>query len=53
MHSNDNHDAYDCAERIAVLLEVAQIGAQCLCLAFCRQPPIAVLVRCWIGYGFG
>ena len=29
------------AERIAVLLEVAQIGAHGLCLDFCRQPPIA------------
>ena len=29
------------AERIAVLLEAAQIGAHGLCLDFCRQPPIA------------
>lgn len=29
------------AERIALLLEVAQIGAHGLCLDFCRQPPIA------------
>jgi hypothetical protein len=29
------------AERIAVLMEVAQIGAHGLCLDFCRQPPIA------------
>ena len=29
------------AERIAVLLEVAQIGAHGLCLDFCRQPPVA------------
>jgi hypothetical protein len=29
------------AERIAVLLEVAKIGAHGLCLDFCRQPPIA------------
>lgn len=29
------------AERIAVLLEVAEIGAHGLCLDFCRQPPIA------------
>ena len=29
------------AERIAVLLEVAQIGVHGLCLDFCRQPPIA------------
>lgn len=28
-------------ERIAILLEVAQIGAHGLCLDFCRQPPIA------------
>lgn len=31
----------DRAERIAVLMEVAQIGAHGLCLDFCRQPPIA------------
>lgn len=29
------------AERIAVLMEVAQIGAHGLCLDFCRQPPVA------------
>ena len=29
------------AERIAILLEAAQIGAHGLCLDFCRQPPIA------------
>ncbi len=29
------------AERIAVLMEVAQIGVHGLCLDFCRQPPIA------------
>ncbi len=29
------------AERIAILLEVARIGAHGLCLDFCRQPPIA------------
>jgi hypothetical protein len=29
------------AERIAVLLEAAEIGAHGLCLDFCRQPPIA------------
>lgn len=29
------------AERIAILLEVAQIGVHGLCLDFCRQPPIA------------
>lgn len=28
------------AERIAVLMEVAQIGAHGLCLDFCRQPPV-------------
>lgn len=29
------------AERIAVLMEVAQTGAHGLCLDFCRQPPVA------------
>ena len=29
------------AERIAILLEAARIGAHGLCLDFCRQPPIA------------
>jgi hypothetical protein len=29
------------AERIAILLEVAQIGVHGLCIDFCRQPPIA------------
>lgn len=29
------------AERISILLEAAQIGAQGLCLDFCRQPPVA------------
>jgi hypothetical protein len=29
------------AERLAVLMEVAQIGVHGLCLDFCRQPPIA------------
>lgn len=29
------------AERIAVLLEAAQLGAHGLCLDFCRQPPVA------------
>lgn len=29
------------AERIAVLLEAAEIGAHGLCLDFCRQPPVA------------
>lgn len=28
------------AERIAILLEAAQIGAHGLCLDFCRQPPL-------------
>jgi hypothetical protein len=29
------------AERLAILLEVAQIGVHGLCLDFCRQPPLA------------
>lgn len=29
------------AERVAILLEAARIGAHGLCLDFCRQPPIA------------
>ena len=43
------------AERIAVLLEAAQIGAHGLCLDFCRQPPIAryhpLILEPWLKTG--
>lgn len=43
------------AERIAVLLEAAQIGAHGLCLDFCRQPPHAryhpLLLDPWLKAG--
>jgi hypothetical protein len=45
------------AERIAILLEVAQIGVHGLCLDFCRQPPLARyhprLVEPWLKAGGG
>lgn len=43
------------AERIAVLLEAAQLGAHGLCLDFCRQPPLAryhpLLLDPWLKAG--
>jgi hypothetical protein len=43
------------AERVAILLEAAQIGAHGLCLDFCRQPPIAryhpLMVDPWLKEG--
>lgn len=43
------------AERIAVLLEAAQIGAHGLCLDFCRQPPLVryhpLLLDPWLKAG--
>ena len=45
------------AERISILLEVAQIGAHGLCLDFCRQPPVARyhprLLEPWLKVGRG
>ena len=45
------------AERIAILLEAARIGAHGLCLDFCRQPPIAryhpQLLDPWLKAGRG
>jgi hypothetical protein len=42
-------------ERIAVLLEAAQIGAHGLCLDFCRQPPLVryhpLMLEPWIKAG--
>jgi len=43
------------AERIAVLLEAAQLGAHGLCLDFCRQPPLVryhpLLLDPWLKAG--
>lgn len=43
------------AERIAVLMEAAQLGAHGLCLDFCRQPPVAryhsLIVEPWLKAG--
>ena len=45
------------AERLAILLEVAQIGVHGLCLDFCRQPPHAryhpLLLEPWLREGRG
>lgn len=43
------------AERIAVLMEAAQLGVHGLCLDFCRQPPVAryhpLIIEPWLKAG--